>query len=416
MAKAIDLTQRNRQAQPAAAPTQQMQTPPPAQPTATVHAAPLNVGQVVVGNANTRLTPMELAGQPQSRPMNVPPGVAQLVQANRAAQTVHIDPVPLDFVPRIAETVNIEQLSPELQAQVRSNIRGVQQLHAQPTAAPNLSNVLQKPPAVAQQPVTVPEAPTFGSQAVPGWRPPGQPNYVPQVPLQPQMQQPAQVEDDVVINDLNMPEATLQSGPATELPLETMGAPEQLAGECPHCQWPLNVPDIPEPTTAERQAYLQSILGSIPFMQDYTLLGGSLRVRFRTLTTRELDTIFKQAAYERETGLIHSQDDFFEVVNRYRLYLQLQQIDGGPGFLHDFPDGFTLQTNPGATAEWILPEPEDPRATALPAIAEHMLTILSTETLMRAMQNICSKFNRLVSKLEAMIEHSDFWKPTGEQS
>ena len=68
---------------------------------------------------------------------------------------------------------------------------------------------------------------------------------------------------------------------------------------CPHCHWQLSDPDVEDPTPAERQRYLQSVLGLKPFDQIITLYGGAVEATFRELRPGELDAVF-MAAYARQ--------------------------------------------------------------------------------------------------------------------
>jgi hypothetical protein len=172
---------------------------------------------------------------------------------------------------------------------------------------------------------------------------------------------------------------------------------------------------VPEPSDSEKQSFLQSILGRRSFIKEYELLGGALKVRFRTLTTREIDTVYQQVDYERGRGEIVSREDYWERINRYRLYLQTCRLESNT-FLEDLPDGYSEAANPRAEAYWRFAEPP-PGATGLPAIEEYfMTTIFPTEQLHRSVQATCGRFNRLVARLEALVDNSDFWKPTGSRS
>jgi hypothetical protein len=42
--------------------------------------------------------------------------------------------------------------------------------------------------------------------------------------------------------------------------------------------------------------------------------------------------------------------------------------------------------------------------------------VLKTEAMFRVVNTACNQFNRLVARLEAMADDSDFWRPTEEQS
>jgi hypothetical protein len=186
---------------------------------------------------------------------------------------------------------------------------------------------------------------------------------------------------------------------------------------CPHCNWDMSLPAIAEPTYDEKMGFLHSVLGQKTFVHQYAIFGGKVVVRFRTLTTKEMDIIYRQVFAERETGEITTIQDYWEKVNRYKLYLQLTYLAAVDGsFTHALPEGYSPETNPHA-AECYQLKPANPDHSYLPEIEEHVLgDVLRTETIQRSVNTICARFNRLVAKLEAMIDNSDFWNATEEQS
>jgi hypothetical protein len=226
----------------------------------------------------------------------------------------------------------------------------------------------------------------------------------------------------------NIPEAAASPPPPpplidTEAEAEEVDIPENSTGSgppiqtCPHCNWDMSLPVIAEPSYDEKMGFLHSVLGQKTFIHQYEIFGGKVVVRFRTLTTKEMDLIYRQVFAERETGEITTIQDYWEKVNRYKLYLQLTYlaaIDGS--FTHTLPEGYSPEANPHAT-EYYKFKPDNPDHTYLPEIESYVLEdVLRTETIQRSVNTICSRFNRLVAKLEAMIDNSDFWNATEEQS
>lgn len=329
------------------------------------------------------------------------------------------------------ETVDVLQEAPDAQLRILRSAQAKK-------AAPDVSSMLREPPAV-----------DMASQAVPGWKPPNMPGYTPvvqnpeaelptgkqtrpgpdprdplglgidldtlgdneeivvQLPTEPGQQQKVEVRsktDEPQTSPAQDPQPSMTSGSLADT-------------ECPHCGWTLSMPDIPEPAYHEKQAFLQAVLGQKPFIKQYELLGGALRVRFRTLATKEVDTIYRQVMLERQKGLVSTVEDYWEKINRYRLYLQTCHLSS-EHFQHDLPDGYDRETNPNAEGVWQFdPVEDDPRETGLPQIEQHFLrSVFTTEVIHRTINNQCSRFNRLVAKLEAMMDNSDFWRQTGEQS
>lgn len=189
---------------------------------------------------------------------------------------------------------------------------------------------------------------------------------------------------------------------------------------CQHCSWDLSQPDVIEPAHADKLAFLQCLLGDKPYVHEYELFGGAVVVTFRTLTMAELDTLYRQVYLDQKAGKFDSELDYYEKLNRYRLCLQLQKFAAvGPGgTVHDLPDGLSRESNPTAEVTWQdgNPPPET-GGTLLPMIEAHLTSdVLKREAVFRVVNTQCSQFNRLVAKLEAMADNSDFWRPTGEQS
>lgn len=195
-----------------------------------------------------------------------------------------------------------------------------------------------------------------------------------------------------------------------------------MLSHCPHCSWDLAVPDVEEPPYADKMGFLHCLMGETPYAKAYPLFGNNVEVTFRTLTTRELDVIYKQAYADRQAGKLPGEIDYWERVNRYRLMLQLQcfKTFGAKGFVKDLPDGYSKTANPSCTGVWVNEEREAqllPDETGIPAIEQWIVEeVLKTEAVFRVVNNTCNQFNRLVAKMEAMSDNSDFWNPTGEPS
>lgn len=204
------------------------------------------------------------------------------------------------------------------------------------------------------------------------------------------------------------PEGTADA--ATE-PLS--GGSEAPLVNCPHCDWDLSKQTIVEPDQDEKMGFLHSVLGQKPFIQQYDLFGGKVVVRFRTLTTKEMDTIYNVVFQQRESGAVTTIQDYWEKVNRYRLYLQLIYLASSDGsFTHTLPDSYSKETNPSGDHFWDFSGiPEDMERFS--KVENTLLTdVLRTETIQRTISNYCARFNRLVSKLEVMIDSPDFWSET----
>ena len=408
---------------------------------------PMKPGHVVLGNADSPpLTPAERkalheAGwQPGQK---IPENVADLVTAvqQKMADDELAGGLEMEKSGRklVVDTAQIEQLDPSQAAEVRQKMEETANVHRQnapqppqpPVTGPDLSEVLSKPAAAQRRSQPV-EPVDIHSQAVPGFQP--HPEYQPQIPNpkayptaagQPAAPGPtssgstSEGEGQVAIDvppkqESARPMAQPQKKEETpeEPDADTFAGPTQTT--CPHCEMPLDLPTLAEPDASEKRAFIQSVLGQKPFEKQYDLLGGAVTIRFRTLTTKEVDTIYKQVYQDQTAGKFLTTIDRNEFVNRYRLYLQLTRLEGQGGLLHDLPDGLNEETNPNASSYWRM-EGLALNQTALPGIEEYINShVLVTENLTRMVTNCCEQFNKLVAKLESVIGNSDFWNLTEE--
>jgi hypothetical protein len=241
----------------------------------------------------------------------------------------------------------------------------------------------------------------------------------------------AQVEDDLLGQPQapqNAPQARPEpaTAPAEPPPAATSPTGAQLLNPyCAHCGWDQSLPDVPEPPYAKRLAFLHTVLGQQNFTDEMPLYGGSIVVTFRTLNVPELEVAYAQAFRDRELGRARTDLDFYERINRYRLLMQMTHIRTtveGKGFVHQLPTGVTAATSPDETHRWDnfdkLPEGEIAVGdTILTRVEAYIVkNVLKTEQLFRNVNSACNQFNRMVSKMEAMSDNTDFWKPTEEQS
>lgn len=374
---------------PPAAPLPQV--PPPASqiPGITTGAPPLPVGEVVSTVNLDKLTPMERqhlerVGWQRGQPL-APNQLTQAraVAAAAVAESVESLPPPVDpSTPAVTmpPLVDANTLAASQQAQVRSILASAMGGTAPAPAA----QVPQTRPAVQPQPVVqVPQV----TQVQPA-PPPAEP---PPAPVQ----------------DFTPPPVTHDHKDETGV----TGA----AQTCPHCNWDLSRPDIPEPAAEERQQFLVALLGQKPFSKTYSRFDGNVRVTFRTLSLHEVDACWQQASRELKAGEIGSDPLMFvERINRLRMLLQLQRLQLGSTTDIVLADGLSRAANPNATSYWF-PEESAGVAPDLKPIQDVIYaSVLTNETLVRMVYQQMTEFNRLTSKLEAMADAPDgFWSATG---
>lgn len=192
---------------------------------------------------------------------------------------------------------------------------------------------------------------------------------------------------------------------------------------CIQCGWNQDVPTIPEPEHKDKIAFLHSVLGQKVFSKNYLLFGGNLRVSLRSLTIKEIDALYAETFRAQKAGLIVTSADYYEYLNRLRLFLQITGLSSRQTATHiKLPEGLTPETNADAESYWedfLKKEKcfkEDDTSLVM-QIQEYVLDkVLKTEHLQRTISHTCHKFNRLVSKLEASVDNENFWNETEPQS
>jgi hypothetical protein len=192
---------------------------------------------------------------------------------------------------------------------------------------------------------------------------------------------------------------------------------------CIQCGWDQDVPTIPEPEYQDKIGFLHSVLGHKVFTKRYSLFGGHLKLTLRTLTLREIDVLYQETFKAQKLGLIQTSADYYEYLNRQRLYLQLIGLVSQQTALHiKLPEGLSPEVHPEAVSYWetyLRSEnayKEDGESLMM-QVQEYVVDkVLRTEHMHRAVTHTCNKFNRLVAKLEACVDDPNFWNETEPQS
>lgn len=188
---------------------------------------------------------------------------------------------------------------------------------------------------------------------------------------------------------------------------------------CSHCGWDQAISPIPEPDRQDKIIFLQAVLGQKVFTKQFLLFGGNLRVTFRSLTVREIDALYVETFKAQKAGVIDNTTDYYEFLNRQRLYLQLTHVSANQSALHiALPDGYTKETHPAADSYWddFLQKENfqlDSNNSLMLRVQDYVLShVLKTEHLQRTINHACGRFNRMVAKLEASVDNENFWKET----
>lgn len=387
------------------------QVPPSRQPIPMTKTAeqqlPLPPGVVsqarsVSGRSFEHMTEMEqralLSEGYDPNTMPLPANAYEILQAVNSDLGLDKAPVP-NIDPRqppvqIPEPVPYSQRDPEHQARLRKVLEAaVEQEQAELQAQEEEARLATLPPGVADA--------KRMAQAM--------------------AQTPSNAEVDVDVS----PQQPAAAAPAQQPPPQPAPAADDTGAaaamkphHCEMCGHPSNMPATPEPPYEKKLAFLHTILGEVNFKDEMKVMGGNLSLTFRTLTTRELQQVFLQANRDVEKKRISTTADYYEKLNWYRLCLQLVEVRGvaTKTIMHVAPEGLSPETNNLATSFWECDPPEDGE-TILTQISDYIETnVLKTEHLLRIVGAACNQFNRLVAKLEANLENSDFWQPTAGQS
>ena len=239
-------------------------------------------------------------------------------------------------------------------------------------------------------------------------------------PLQVQRENNAAIEDAVpsLPSDFAISEPPMAADTAPEADKLDDGQLGSALHICPQCGWDCNMPVIEDPSHTDKLGFLHMLLGQKVFTKRYLLYSGHLRVSLRSLTLREIDVLYQETFKAQKMGVITTDHDYYEYLNRLRLYLQLTSLSAQQSALHiTLPDGLTKETHPSAESFWDVflkekgcyKEETDNGSSLVDQIKDYVLTnVLCTEHLHRIVSNTCSKFNRLVVKLEVCVDDPNF--------
>lgn len=169
-------------------------------------------------------------------------------------------------------------------------------------------------------------------------------------------------------------------------------------GNCPHCSWDLSQPSLAEPSEDDKINYMQTFLGDIPFSKDFTLLGGRLHVRLRSLTTPEQEMCLKQATKDIQSNKdLENPAMAIDLLWKYSLAVQLVSLKG-PGLALDNESDLTV-FQPDANGDF-----------AVKDALEKLMSKISHGGMYRVLIKKMSEFNAIVKKMEDNVDNENFWK------
>jgi hypothetical protein len=170
---------------------------------------------------------------------------------------------------------------------------------------------------------------------------------------------------------------------------------------CVHCGWPSDKHDPIMPTRADKQNFVAAVLGGQRFTKVYDLLGGKVRVVFRSHTAKETSLMVRQLVHDWKEGKISSQQLGIIANAEYGMALALHSVETHLGpFAVPMLDEF---------------EADEPRGggTVIPAAAEWVRDhVIKTEPMRQILADAYKHFLDTLAKLQAQAETPDFWQAT----
>ena len=176
--------------------------------------------------------------------------------------------------------------------------------------------------------------------------------------------------------------------PLTSPKVEPEATKEKAPLTCPHCQKDLQAPVI-KPAYEDTFTYIQALLGEQEFKKVYVLIGGKVRITFRTPTSSQNEQIADQVQLDVQDGKCFTPNDVLYREFLYRLVFGLYTIT-----LQGQTHHIASQVDQ-AVKEWDSVEP------MLPALLEGFrnLDVIKNEIMWRLLLGVWRKFNDLVVAL-----------------
>lgn len=181
------------------------------------------------------------------------------------------------------------------------------------------------------------------------------------------------------------------------------GVPEHT--NCQRCNWPLDKSFDVEPTREDKEGFLAAILGLGRFVKQYALLGGNLVLSLRSLSSKESAMIQQQMGILLRNGEIAGDGAYWAHMIEYRMVLSVATITVGGNIVYNVPDIEQWDKDHPPTKDDTI------NATPIPRLCEFFYKVgAPQEMIRRIIGQEHAKFQRLVEALEAMTSVSDFWQ------
>lgn len=178
---------------------------------------------------------------------------------------------------------------------------------------------------------------------------------------------------------------------------------------CPHCGFDLKKDDPTEVTSDDKLAFVQAVLGQGRFRKTYDLLGGRLKVTFRSLLVSESNMAFRQVLVDAQADLknrmVSDTPFYWRNLTTYRTILALESVDSDSTGVVEIPAIGDIEVDADAFA---FPD------TKLVAVHDRIVEMaMPTEHLQSIVGHCYNEFQALCDKLTVMAEDPNFYKAIG---
>lgn len=199
------------------------------------------------------------------------------------------------------------------------------------------------------------------------------------------------------------PDMFPKSASGTSAPATPPMATAAVNPICPHCSQDVTVDPIQVTDEMKRQ-FLAMLAGS-RLLHRFELMGGNVCLTFRNLTRLEDDLVLTQCAYDEAAGRIPSPGEYIRQAENYRAMLSLAAIEiaGQPTISERLPELAEVQHDPV--------DSDGNKQTAIrPLITYVHEKILRTQHLRRLVAEYALRFGDLLNACTRQAASPDFWR------
>jgi len=193
-------------------------------------------------------------------------------------------------------------------------------------------------------------------------------------------------------------EAPPEPAAEAELDAGTEIQPDPLCQRCGH----MLTQDVVIPADADKQGFLQTVLGGQRFRKTYKVFGGNMGFTLRTLLPGESELALSQLDHDVKAEKVLSHAQYMRQLADFRLAMSLEEFQRA--------DGAPVKLRPIGDMEYDTGE-----FSALPQLLDYVQnTLFVTDSVRRTIGMEWQRFQRLVELMEARADAADFW-PAIEQ-